>query len=97
MLCGSHIEIWNLTNQMKKQNKNTRSIGEKLKNKSLMFFVSFVHVIFKISNFNMWTAKLLAQASCPKIPLQSFHRKSMPSLRSCLHIGARENLNASSK
>ena len=41
MFCGSH-----LANHMKKQNKtkkhqNARSIGEKLKTKSLMFFVSF--------------------------------------------------------
>ena len=41
---------------MKKQNKkhqNTRFIDEKLKTKILMFFVSFFHVICKISDFNM--------------------------------------------
>ena len=66
MLCSSHIKIWNFANHMKKQNKkheNTRFIDEKLKNKSLVFFVSFFHVICKISNFDMWTAKHLAQAS----------------------------------
>ena len=42
-----------------------KSIGEKLKTKGLMFFVSFFfHVIWKISNFNMGTAKHLAHASC---------------------------------
>ena len=44
MLSASHIKIWNLANHMKKQNKkhqNAKSIGEKLKTKSLMFFVSF--------------------------------------------------------
>ena len=43
-LCGSYIKIWNLPNYMKKQNKehqNARFINEKLKTKSLMFFVSF--------------------------------------------------------
>ena len=58
---------------MKKQNKkhqNARFIGEKLKTTSLMFFVSFFHVICKISNFNMCTAKHLAQAPCPELTLQ---------------------------
>ena len=57
---------------MKKQNKkpqNAKSIGEKLKTKSLMFFVSFFHVIRKISNSNMWTEKHLAQASCTELTL----------------------------
>ena len=56
----------------KKQNKkhqNARLIDEKLKTKSLMLFVSFFHVIFKISNFNMWTQKHLAQASCAELTL----------------------------
>ena len=75
MLCGSRIKLWNLANHMKKQNKkhqNTRFIDEKLKTKSLMFFVSFFfHVICKISNFNMWTSKHLAQASCTELTLKS--------------------------
>ena len=72
ILCGSHIKIWNLANHMKKQNKkhqNAKSIGEKLKTTGLMFFVSFFHVICKISNFNMWTAKHLMQASCTELTL----------------------------
>ena len=55
MLCGSLIKILNLANHLKKQNKkhqNVKYIGEKLKTKGLMFFVSFFHVICKISNFN---------------------------------------------
>ena len=39
--------------QTKWRNKTSNSICEKLKNKSLMFLVSFFHVICKISNFNM--------------------------------------------
>ena len=35
----------------------------------LMFFVLFFHVVCKISNFNMWTAKHLAQASCNELTL----------------------------
>ena len=35
----------------------------KQKTKDLMFFVSFFHVIYMISNFNMWTTKHLAQTS----------------------------------
>ena len=35
-----------------------------------MYFVSFFHVVFKISNFNMQTAKHLAQASCAELTLQ---------------------------
>ena len=57
---------------MKKQNKkhqNAKSIDEKLKTKGLMLFVLFFHVISKISNFNMWTAKHLVQASCTELTL----------------------------
>ena len=40
-----------------------------------MFFVSFFfHVICKISNFNVWTAEHLAQASCTELTLiMNFH------------------------
>ena len=38
---------------------------------TLMFFVLFFHVVCKISNFNMWTAKHLTQASCTEVSLQS--------------------------
>ena len=72
MLCDSHVEIWNLANDIKKQIKKHQkdnSIGEKLKTKGLMFFDSFLHVICKTSNFNIWTAKHLAQASCTELTL----------------------------
>ena len=42
MLFGSLIKIWNHTFHMKKQkHQNGKSIGEKLNNKGLMFFVKF--------------------------------------------------------
>ena len=72
MLCGSYTKIWNLANHMKKQNKKhqkARLIDEKMKTKSLMFFVYFFHVICKILNSNMWTTKHLAQASCTELTL----------------------------
>ena len=50
--------------------KNARFIDKKLKTKSLMFFASFFHVICNISNFNMWTANHLAQASWTELTLQ---------------------------
>ena len=43
-----------IANQMKNENKkhqNARSIDEKLKTKSLIFFLLFLHVISKTSNF----------------------------------------------
>ena len=46
-----------------------KSIGEKLKTKGLLFFVSFFYVICKISNFDMWTTKHLAQASYTELTL----------------------------
>ena len=55
-----------------KKSQNAKSIVDKLKTKGLMFFVSFFHVICKISNFNMWTAKRLAQASCTDLTLTTF-------------------------
>ena len=53
----------------KKRLQNIKSIDQKLKTKSLMFFVLFFHVICKISNVNMWTAKHLVQASCTELTL----------------------------
>ena len=35
----------------------------------LMFFVLFFHGVCKISNFNLWTAKHLVQASCTELTL----------------------------
>ena len=40
-----------------------------------MFFVSFFHVICKISNFNVLTAKHLAQASCTELTLMTLSCK----------------------
>ena len=58
---------------MKKLNKNyqnARSIGEKLKTKSLMFFVFLIfYMICKISNFDLGTIEHLAQASCTELTL----------------------------
>ena len=75
MLCGSLNKIWNLVNHMKKQNKkhhNAKYIGEKLKTKGLMILISF-YVICKISNFNMWTTKHLAQGSCTELTLKIYN------------------------
>ena len=55
MLWGSLIKIWNLANHIKKQNKNhqnAESIGEKLKTKGLMFFVSFLSCV--LHDFKFW-------------------------------------------
>ena len=74
MLCGSRIKIWNLAYHIKKQNKkyqNAKSIGEKLKTKSLVFFVSFFSCDLRISNFDTWSTKHLAQASCTELTLKS--------------------------
>ena len=71
MLWGSRIKIWNLASHMKKQNKKHKSarfIDEKLKTVWCSLFY-FFYVISKISNFNMWTAKHLAQASCTELTL----------------------------
>ena len=38
-------------------------------NKSSMLILNFFHVVFKISNFNKWTAKHLVQPSCTKLTL----------------------------
>ena len=55
MLCRSHNEVWNLTNHMKKQNKkhqNVRSIGKKLRSKSLLFFISYFSC--DLQDFKFW-------------------------------------------
>ena len=67
MLSGSLIEIWNLANHMKKQNKkhqNAKSVGGKLKSKDLMFFVSFFSCAlqdfkFKYANLKAFGASFL--------------------------------------
>ena len=70
---------------MKKQNKkhqNAKFIDEKLKNKSLMFFLFHIfHVICKISNFNMWTTKHLAQASCTELILMTIQPQTFQAFR----------------
>ena len=48
----------------KNKTKNIKMLNLLVKNFGLMFFVSFFHMICKISNLNMWTAKHLEQASC---------------------------------
>ena len=50
-LIGNWTQIW----LEKNKQKTSKSIGEKLKTKNLMFHL--FHVIGKISNFDMWTAK----------------------------------------
>ena len=65
-------QIWNLANHMKKWNKEHKTLHfQFFTNKSsiLMSFVMFFHVVCKISNFNIWTAKHLAQASFSELTL----------------------------
>ena len=72
MLCGTHIEIWNLAKHMKKQNKTVKILDLLMKKRKLRvwcYLFHFFHVICKISNFNMWTAKHLAKASCTELTL----------------------------
>ena len=45
--------LWFTYQNLKSCKPHAKSIDEKLKTKGLMFFVSFFHVIYKISNFNM--------------------------------------------
>ena len=71
MLWGSHIKIWNLANHLKKKPikmLNLLMINWKLRVWCSLFH--FFHVICKISIFNMWTAKHLAQGSCTEFTLQ---------------------------
>ena len=72
MLCGSHIKIWNLGNRMKNETKNIKMLDLLMKNWKLRVWCSlfhFLHVICKISNFNMWTTKHLAHASYTELTL----------------------------
>ena len=82
MLCGSHIKIWNLANHMKKMKQRTSDSYsfQFFINKSsiLICYVLIFPMVCKISNFNMWTARHLVQASCTeltltKIDLYSLH------------------------
>ena len=70
--CGSHIKIWNLANHLKEMKQKHQTLSFQFfinKSNILMFFVLFFHVVCKISNFYMWTAKHLAQASCTELTL----------------------------
>ena len=52
--------------------KNIKMLNLLVKNWKLRLWCSlfhFFHVIFEISNFNMWTEKHLAQASCTELTL----------------------------
>ena len=69
---GSHIEIWNLTNHMKKH--ETKNIRLLVFSFSILFafwyfLFSFFHLVFEISNFNMWITKHLAHTSCAELTL----------------------------
>ena len=64
------FEILQIT--WKKWNKEHQTLSlQFFTNRSsiLMFFVLFFHVVCKISNFNMWTAKHLTQGSCTEFTL----------------------------
>ena len=62
-----------------------------MKNKSLMFLVSFFYVICKISNFDTWTAKHLGQASCTELTLpESVIRPNHGKMYQCA-VREREN------
>ena len=70
MLCGSHIKIWNdCKSHEKNEAKNIRPLVFSFLSINLAFF----HLVCKISNFNMWTTKYLAQASCTELILSSFN------------------------
>ena len=73
MLWGSHTKIWNLKSckiTWKKWNKEHQTLSFQFFI-ILMFFVLFFHVVFgKISNFNKWTTKHLAEASCNELTLK---------------------------
>ena len=62
----SNLEILQTTWKTTTTSKYAKTIGEKMKTKSLIFFVSF---FCKISNSNIWTAKHLAQASWTELTL----------------------------
>ena len=72
MLCSSHIEILNLANTWKNKTKSIKMLDLLIKNQKLRvwcFLFNSFHVIWKISNSNMWTAKHLVQASWTELTL----------------------------
>ena len=60
----------------------------------LMFFVLFFHVVWKISNFNLWTGKHLAHASCTELTLLT-RRNPSKYLYQC--VEAWKSINATSE
>ena len=62
-----HFEILQIT--WKNETKNIRPLVFSFSSINLAFWCFFFHVVCKISNFNMWTAKYLAQASCTELTL----------------------------
>ena len=70
-----------------KKHQNARFIGEKLKTKSPMFLVLIFFMIFKISNFNMWTRKHFEQASCTELTLAQLDEKmTSPMLKDSISL-----------
>ena len=71
MLLDSHIKIWSLENHMKKWNEAHQTYSFQFFTNifSILMFL-FFYVVCKISNFKMWTAKHLAQASCSELTLR---------------------------
>ena len=66
---------------------------ESFKNWKLRVWCSllhFFHVIGKVSNLNMWTAKYLVQASCTKLTLYIGHKTFYSIFRFCPHQRPRE-------
>ena len=72
MLWGWCIKVWNLATTWKNKTKNIKMRQMLVKNSKLRVWCSlfnFFHVICKISNFNMWTAKHLSKSSCTELTL----------------------------
>ena len=63
--CKSHEKKWNKKHQTLSFPFFTNRFS------FLMFFVSFSHVVCKISYFNMWTTKHLAQSFCTELILKN--------------------------
>ena len=81
-LVGQHFQIFHmfkillrLVGQDWKYLKKIKMLKLLVKNWKLLVWCSFIHlyhVTRKISNFNMWTAKHLAQASCTELTLFTY-------------------------
>ena len=64
-----HILEFEILQNTWKNHQNAKFIDEKLKTKSLTFFVSFFSCDLQDFRFDMWTAKHFAQASCTELTL----------------------------